>query len=428
MPDQLLLTTTAVYSIIKSINVYGFIMAWHKRYINSISNGGLRLTVEFVRRDLLWISPAPVTNPNTGEIMSLPIRLSESVAVSPNVLDLLIRETREVLEQIEVTNWDGSKEIITTPIEKLVWHLRSPKDFFPQTQSQQAEEHPLHKGLTTGGTVIGKTGDFMAITKRSSVSINALVYRLAVGMTGSELAATQYIGAIAADAWERDNERAVKLYNLIVQSKAGYVLDEKVSKHLKASASVGQTVESAVLRSACIWLGIDPDAPLHRQQGRPRSRSSDKDGNTISAGKVIELTLQSDGSVTGRLLTSFIGLAENTILATLTLVKLVSLLVALRDAQLVDDADLLEAYLEAIDPDWQAKIADEIGVEDNNSTSATNPWSILGLSPGASLEEVKRAYRKIMRHVHPDTSGLPQWYAQTVNDAYRKLLEELDDE
>lgn len=98
-------------------------MAWHKRYINSISNGGLRLTVEFVRHDLLWISPAPLTNPNTGETMSLPIRLSESVAVSPNVLDLLMRETREVLEQIEVTNSDGSKEIITTKLEKLVWLL-----------------------------------------------------------------------------------------------------------------------------------------------------------------------------------------------------------------------------------------------------------------------------------------------------------------
>ena len=32
-----------------------------------------------------------------------------------------------------------------------------------------------------------------------------------------------------------------------------------------------------------------------------------------------------------------------------------------------------------------------------------------------------------MRYIHPDISGLPQWYAQTVNDAYRKLLEELED-
>ncbi|WP_256478993.1 hypothetical protein [Chroococcidiopsis sp. CCMEE 29] len=37
-------------------------MAWHKRYINSISDGGLRLTIEFKRRDLLWVSPTPVTN------------------------------------------------------------------------------------------------------------------------------------------------------------------------------------------------------------------------------------------------------------------------------------------------------------------------------------------------------------------------------
>ena len=91
---------------------------------------------------------------------------------------------------------------------------------------------------------------------------------------------------------------------------------------------------------------------------------------------VIELTLQSDGSVTGRLITSFLGLAENTTLATLTLLKLAEILVALRDAELVDDADLLEAYLEAVDADWQTKIASEMGVEDNNNTP-TNPWAVL---------------------------------------------------
>jgi DnaJ-domain-containing protein 1 len=140
---------------------------------------------------------------------------------------------------------------------------------------------------------------------------------------------------------------------------------------------------------------------------------------------VIELTLQLDGSVTGRLIASFQGLSQNTNLASLTLSKLAEILVALREAELVDDADLLEAYLEAVDADWRAKIAEEIGVEDNSTP--TNPWTVLGLTPGASLEEVKQAYRKIMRTVHPDTSGLPQWYAQTVNHAYRQLLEELTD-
>lgn len=401
-------------------------MAWHKRYVNSISNGGLRLTIEFQRRDLLWVSPTPVTNPHTGEVLSFPIRLSETVAVSPNVLDILKRENAEVLQEVEVTAVDGTKQTMTVALLKLVWRKRSPHEFFPQQTGEEAEEHPLHKSLSTGGTVVTEQGDFLAVTKRSSVSINSLVYRLAVGMTGSAGAATSYIGDLAVDAWERDNDRAVKLYNLISQAREGYVLDEVVPKELKASASVGQIVESEVLRSACIWLGIDPDTPLHRQRGRPRSRKSDEDGNAISAGQVIELTLQPDGSVTGRLLVSFQGLSENTNLASLTLTKLAEILVALRDGELVDDADLLEAYLEAVDPDWRAKIAEEIGVE--NSITKTNPWTVLGLTPGASLDEVKKAYRKIMRVIHPDTSGMPQWYAQTVNDAYRQLLEELTDD
>ncbi len=315
---------------------------------------------------------------------------------------------------------------MTIKLEKLVWRLRSPDEFFPQRQEEEAEEHPLHKSYCTGGTVLGEEGTFIAIKKRSTVSINALVYRLAVGMTGSQTAASQYIGELAATAWERDLERAVKLYNLICQAEAGYILDELVPKQLKASASVGQTVETAVLRSACTWLGINPDTPLKRQRGRPRKRTRNEHGDATSAGEVIELTLQPDGSVTGRLIASFQGLSQNTNLASLTLTKLAEILVALRDAQLVDDADLLEAYLEAVDADWRAKIAEEIGVEDNSTP--TSPWAVLGLTPGASLEEVKQAYRKIMRTVHPDTSGPPQWYAQTVNDAYRQLLEELTDD
>ncbi len=401
-------------------------MAWHKRYINSITDGGVRLTVEFKRRDLLWVSSHPLIDPDTGDAISLPLRLSETVAVSPNVLDLVKRETQQIFQEVEVTDSGGTQQTMQFPVEKLVWRVRCPHEFFPQREEERAEDHPLHKSFCTGGVVLQEEGDFIAIQKRSSVSINALVYRLAVGMTGSQAEATSYIGELAASAWERDLERAVKLYQLVSQAQEGYVLDEKVPKELKASASVGQIVETAVLRSACIWLGVDPDTPLKRQRGRPRSRSRDEEGNATSAGKVIELTLQEDGSVTGRLLISFQELAENTNLASLTLTKLAEILVALREAQLSYNADLVEAYLDAADPDWRDKIASELGAFDTDNRE--NPWTILGLSPGASLEDVKKAYRKIMRHVHPDTSGLPQWYAQTVNDAYRKLLEEFDND
>lgn len=192
--------------------------------MNSIFNGGLRLTIEFQRRDLLWVSPTPVTNPHTGEVLSLPIRLSQTVAVSPNVLDILKRENAVVLQEVEVSAVDGTKQTMTVPLEKLVWRKRSPHEFFPQKTEEEAEEHPLHKSLSTGGTIVTEQGDFIAVQKRSSVSINALVFRLAVGMTGSEGAATSYIGDLAVDAWERDLDRAVKLYDLISQAQSGYVL------------------------------------------------------------------------------------------------------------------------------------------------------------------------------------------------------------
>ncbi|KJH69641.1 J domain-containing protein [Aliterella atlantica] len=401
-------------------------MAWHNRYIDSIANSGLRITIEFKRQDLLWVSPKPIAHPRTGEDIFLPLRLTEKVAVSPNVLDIVKREPAIVEEEVEEIAANGSKQKIKRSVEKLVWRLRQPHEFFPQKPEEYAEEHPFSKSLCTGGTVVSEDKEFIAVKKRSTVSINSLVYRLAVGMTGSETEATRYIGRIAADAWEGDNDRAVKLYKLICQAKIGYVLDEKVPPQLKASASIGQIVESVVLRTACLWMGIDPNKPLKRQRGRPRTRSQDEDGNATRAGEVIQLTLQPDETVTGKLIADFLGLPKETNLAILTLSKLAEILVMLCDRELTTDAELLEAYLEAVDPDWRTKVAAEIGLEDNNEEK-TNPWIILGLTSDASLEKVKAAYRKIMRQVHPDTSGLPTWYAQTVNDAYRQLLEELGD-
>ena len=36
---------------------------------------------------------------------------------------------------------------------------------------------------------------------------------------------------------------------------------------------------------------------------------------------------------------------------------------------------------------------------------AGNPYARLGLAPGASLADVKRAYRRLAMHVHPDRAG-----------------------
>lgn len=408
-------------------------MAWHKRYINKDAKKDTkakaprvknRLLVEFCRADYLWISPHPLINPFLGHPTPCPVWLSGSLAVGPNILDAIERVTMKVWEDAEVQTPDGSMRHVTDLVEKPVWRLRDPQEFFPTREEEASDDHPFHKSYCTGGTAVAEEDGFLRVEKISTVSISTLVYKLAVGMTGSTHDASRHIGAIAAEAWAADIDRARRLYELIRSMPQGILADADVPDELQAVSSVGQMVETAVLRETCHWLGIDPDSPIERRRGRPRKQRNEA-GESMAAGQLIELTLHDNGSVTGRLLKDYLGIPKGTSLAGLTLTKLAEMLVALRESELVDDADLLEAYLEAADPDWRAKIADEIGVE-NGGEAKPDPWTLLGLEPGATLEEVKKAYRTIVRVIHPDASPLPRWYAQTVNDAYRQLLQELE--
>ena len=56
-------------------------------------------------------------------------------------------------------------------------------------------------------------------------------------------------------------------------------------------------------------------------------------------------------------------------------------------------------------------------------TPATDPYRTLGLARGASLDEVKRAYRTLAKANHPDAAGptaLPRWLA--IQAAYEQLV------
>jgi DnaJ like chaperone protein len=60
-----------------------------------------------------------------------------------------------------------------------------------------------------------------------------------------------------------------------------------------------------------------------------------------------------------------------------------------------------------------------------------DPYEVLGLSPDASDEEVKKIYRKLIRENHPDTlmaQGVPQEFIDlanekmaTINAAYDRI-------
>jgi hypothetical protein len=88
---------------------------------------------------------------------------------------------------------------------------------------------------------------------------------------------------------------------------------------------------------------------------------------------------------------------------------------------------LLETYLDRRQPDWRSHVAGEQADGAGQQTRATGGMdeatacSILGLSPGASADEVKVAHRRLMTKLHPDHGGSGYLAAQ-LNQAKDFLL------
>lgn len=117
-------------------------------------------------------------------------------------------------------------------------------------------------------------------------------------------------------------------------------------------------------------------------------------------------------------------------LSTLSLDQLVALLgdCWADDAQ---SAQLLETYLDrAFGPDWrdkaQAGAAHNGGSERPQGGSARmtkeEACDVLGVGPGASPEEIKEAYRRLMQKMHPDQGG-STYLAAKINQARDVLLD-----
>jgi hypothetical protein len=92
---------------------------------------------------------------------------------------------------------------------------------------------------------------------------------------------------------------------------------------------------------------------------------------------------------------------------------------------------VLENYLDREKPEWRA--AAGVGPRDETAEARSDsPWAntgmsadeaceILGVSPGASTEDIENAYRTAMKNAHPDQGG-SDWMAAKVNQAKDVLL------
>ncbi|CAM5767994.1 molecular chaperone DnaJ [Labrys miyagiensis] len=88
---------------------------------------------------------------------------------------------------------------------------------------------------------------------------------------------------------------------------------------------------------------------------------------------------------------------------------------------------ILEAYLDRRLAGWREHFKDYAntgrrGGASPDAMSKQEAYEILGVKPGASTEEIRRAHRTLMKKIHPDKGGTTQMAAR-VNRARDVLLE-----
>lgn len=100
-------------------------------------------------------------------------------------------------------------------------------------------------------------------------------------------------------------------------------------------------------------------------------------------------------------------------------------------AEIARDADsvsLLESWLDANRAGWREYFEETAragsGAPGTSGDRVAEAYAVLGLSPGASIEDVRAAHRELMKAVHPDHGG-SAFLAARINEARDVLVEAL---
>jgi hypothetical protein len=153
---------------------------------------------------------------------------------------------------------------------------------------------------------------------------------------------------------------------------------------------------------------------------RPQDQPSSGQTSTVQS-KFIRMTLNHDsGDINGEVLSGqFAG-------KTLDQLELDALLQLLGECQ--DDEEsvaLLQAYLDRVyGDDWQQQAGDQARQQTaspSGEMSRDEALQVLGLSDGASEDEIVEAHRRLMQKLHPDRGG-SSYLAAVINQAKDTLL------
>lgn len=137
---------------------------------------------------------------------------------------------------------------------------------------------------------------------------------------------------------------------------------------------------------------------------RPLNHSGSRKSTVRSAW--LEMELDHDtGEMDGTVLT---GSREGAQLSSLSETEILSLYQEISGDS--ESAALLESFLDRYHPDWREHHDFDSAKERNNtsgfaSMTRDEAYQILGVEPGASPEDIHKAWRRLVRAVHPDSGG-----------------------
>jgi DnaJ-domain-containing protein 1 len=132
----------------------------------------------------------------------------------------------------------------------------------------------------------------------------------------------------------------------------------------------------------------------------------------------LEMELDHDtGRMNGHVLA---GSYQGAVLDALDRTALLKLLREIDD----DSRDLLAAYLDRREPGWREYAQRDAGASApaaGGKMGEEEAYQILGLQPGATIEEISRAHRSLIKKLHPDQGGTT-YLAARINEAKDVLL------
>ena len=138
----------------------------------------------------------------------------------------------------------------------------------------------------------------------------------------------------------------------------------------------------------------------------------------------LEMTLDHEsGEIEGRILG---GPRDGQLLSDLSLHELLQFLSEVRSDE--QSLKLLETYLDRAHPGWHEHADpsagdDETTLSDPNRMSREEACRVLGLEPGATRDDIREAYRRLIKRLHPDSGGSAVLTAQ-ITAARDRLLDE----